>query len=259
VRLALISDVHANLEALEATLADISAQAVDRIVCLGDVVGYNTKPAECLALIRDNNILCVAGNHDLAVGEKLTTEDFSTTAARSVGWTRQRLSADDLAFLGGLPRKAIIENRLITVHGALHPETGCEIVRLDNEQRRMLSFRALKAHASGARICAFGHTHHAGIYEWRDDSVVSHHEPEVQLRQDAYYLINPGTVGEPRTRDRRATYMVLDLARAAVTLRYVDYDASVPFIATREAGLAPRLGLAGLSHKLRKLLAVTPR
>jgi predicted phosphodiesterase len=256
VRLALISDVHANREALEATLADIAARAVDRIVCLGDIVGYNTNPAECLALIRASNALCIAGNHDLAVSGRITTENFSNTASRAAAWTRQRLTPADLDFLGGLPRKATIGDALIAVHGALHPETGCESVRLDNDERRLLSFHALKAHPSGARICAFGHTHHAGVYEWRGERIVLRPEPEVQLRPDAYYLINPGTVGEPRTRDRRATYMVLDLATRTVTLRHVEYDASVPFIATREAGLAPRPGLATLASKLRSLVDI---
>lgn len=256
MRLALVSDIHANLEALQATLADIAAQRVDRIVCLGDIVGYNTKPAECLALIRDRNALCVAGNHDLAVGGRRSTADFSARAARAAAWTRQRLSEQDLAFLGDLPLQATIDNRVVAVHGALHPEQGCESVRLDNDERRLLSFAALQAHPSGARICAFGHTHRAGIFELRDGSVTERTEwgPETQLHEGAYYLINPGTVGEPRSRDRRASYMVLDLARQTVMLRQVDYDTALPFIATREAGLAPRLTFATFTNKLRHLL-----
>jgi len=243
VRLALISDVHANLEALEATLADITARAVDRIVCLGDIVGYNTKPAECLALIRDSEALCIAGNHDLAVCGRVTTDDFSVTAARAVAWTRERLRPDQLAFLRDLPLKANIGDRVIAVHGALHPETGCESVRLDSEERRMLSFAALMAHPSGARICAFGHTHRAGIYELRNGKATLRPEHEIRLRDDAYYLVNPGTVGEPRWNERRATYMVVDLERRSVTMRYVTYDAAAVLAAKREAGLAPgRIG-----------------
>jgi predicted phosphodiesterase len=256
MKLALISDVHANLEALDATLADIGSQSADRIVCLGDIVGYNTKPAECLAAIRRSNALCVAGNHDLAVGGRITMREFSSTAARAAAWTQSRLSADDLAYLRRLPLKATIDGELIAVHGALHPETGCESMRLDNDERRMLTFRALIAHSSGARICAFGHTHHAGIYELRDGGVRLRTEAEVALRDDAYYLVNPGTVGEPRSRDRRATYMMLDLVERTATLRYVEYDASVSFIATRAAGLAPRFGLAGLKRKVRSLIEI---
>ncbi len=256
MRLALISDIHANVEALQATLADIAAQRVDRILCLGDIVGYNTKPAECLALIRDCDALCVAGNHDLAVCGRIGTEDFSARAARAVVWTRQRLTDGDLAFLRGLPRKTTIDNRVAAVHGALHPDNGCESVRLDNDERRMLSFAALQGHSSGARICVFGHTHRAGVYELRNGIVTVRAEPETKLRDDAYYLINPGTVGEPRSRDRRASYMVLDLAQKSVMLRRVDYDASLPFIATREAGLAPRFGFATLKNGLRHLLEI---
>ena len=105
VKLALISDIHANLQALQATLDDIAAQSVDRIVCLGDIVGYNTNPGECIALIRRANCLCVAGNHDRAVSRQITTETFSNTAARAAAWTRERLSKDELAFLAGLPLK----------------------------------------------------------------------------------------------------------------------------------------------------------
>jgi predicted phosphodiesterase len=241
VKLALISDVHANLEALQATLADVSVQGADRIVCLGDIVGYNTKPAECIALIRASEALCVAGNHDLAVCGRLGTEDFSPTAARAAAWTRERLTADELAFLRGLPLKTNIDNQVLAVHGALHAEADCASVRLDNDWRRLLSFKALMAHPSGARICAFGHTHHPGVFEFHDGWTRRRTEPEIKLRDDAYYLVNPGTVGQPRAQDRRASYMMLDMARRMVTLRLVEYDAAVPFVATRAARLAPTL------------------
>jgi predicted phosphodiesterase len=238
MKLALISDVHANLEALQATLADIAARTVDSIVCLGDIVGYNSRPAERVALVRRCNALCVAGNHDLAVCGRITTEDFTNAAARSVAWTRSRLTAEDMAFLRGLPLKADIDGQLVAVHGALHPAAGCESVRLDSDERRMLSFEALVAHPSGARICAYGHTHHAGVHELRNGRVTLWPDAEIALRDDGYYLINPGTVGEPRTRDTRATYMLLDFAQRTLTLRYVEYNASAPSAVRREAGLA---------------------
>jgi predicted phosphodiesterase len=241
VKLALISEVHANSEALQATLDDIALRSVDRIVCLGDIVGYNTHPHECIALLRDAQALCVAGNHDRAVCGQITTETFSYTAARAVAWTRARLTSGDFAFLAGLPLKATIDAEVVAVHGALHPDIGCEIVRLDNDESRALSFAALIAHPSGARICAFGHTHDLAIYEFRDGRTVLRAEDEVRLRDDAYYLINPGTVGAPRGTDRRTTYMILDLARRTVAVYRVAYDASVPLAATRKAGLAPRL------------------
>jgi predicted phosphodiesterase len=110
MRLALISDIHANLEALEATFYDIAERSIDRIVCLGDIVGYNSDAAACIALIRGADCVCVAGNHDLAVCGRITTRNFSSAAARAVAWTRQQLSADDLDFLENLPLKANIGN-----------------------------------------------------------------------------------------------------------------------------------------------------
>jgi predicted phosphodiesterase len=241
MRLALVSDIHANLAALEATLADIARRSVDRIVCLGDLVGYNKEPAECIALLRSAECVCVAGNHDLAVCGRITTRGFSRTAARGVAWTRRQLAQPDLDFLARLPRKTVVGDAVVAVHGALHPEIGCESVRLDNDERRLQSFIALMAHPSGARICAFGHTHRTGVYEWRNDRVATHPaESELQLRDDAYYLINPGTVGEPRLRDRRASYMVLDLERGTVIVRHVDYAAA----AARQGRLAPRAAIS---------------
>ncbi len=239
MKLALISDIHANLAALQATLADIALRGVDRIVCLGDIVGYNTQPSECIALLRRADALCVAGNHDLAVCGRITTKGFSGTAARAVAWTQQRLSREDLPFLAGLPLKVTIEGQLIAVHGALYPQIDCATVRLDSDERRMQSFQALAADPSGARICAFGHTHHAGIYQFRDGRITSRPEENYRLQDDAYYLINPGTVGQPRSSDPRASYMVLDLARRSVTLHRVAYDGAATVTATRKAGLAP--------------------
>jgi predicted phosphodiesterase len=251
VRLALISDIHANLEALEATFYDIAERSIDRIVCLGDIVGYNSDAAACIALIRGADCVCVAGNHDLATCGRITTRKFSSAAARAVARTREQLSADDLDFLENLPLKANIGNCVLAVHGALHPETGCESVRLDNDKQRRLSFETLMIHPSGARICAYGHTHNAGVYEMRADGVAIHADTRVSLRDDAYYLINPGTIGEPRSAERRATYMILDLERRTVATRYVDYRASAEFVAAHQPGLASRIGLAGLASRWR--------
>ena len=261
VKLALISDIHANLQALQATLDDIAAQSVDRIVCLGDIVGYNANPGECIALVRRANCLCVAGNHDRAVSRQITTETFSNTAARAAAWTRERLSKDELAFLAGLPLKAEIAGELIAVHGALHPETGCEIVRLDNDESRGFSFEALMTHPSGARICAFGHTHRAAVHEFRRGRIAARPEDEVRLRDDAYYLINPGAVGEPRGADRRASYMVVDLARPRRdrSSRSLRCRRNLPRHAPSRVGAAPVVsscaGAAGAQERLARITA----
>ena len=239
MKLALVADIHANLEALQATLADIALRAPDRIVCLGDIVGYNTRPAECIALLRKADALCIAGNHDLAVCGRIRTEIFNNAAARAVVWTQQRLGRDDLDFLGSLPLRANVAGQLVVVHGGLYPESEYATVRLDNDTRRTQTLKALIADPSGPRICAFGHTHHAGVHEFRRGQVTSRPEQKILLQADAYYLINPGTVGQPRSSDRRASYMMLDLAHGTLELHRVPYDISVPLAATRQEGLVP--------------------
>lgn len=240
MKIAILSDIHANLEALQAALAAMAAEGVDRIVCLGDIVGYNTDPAECVALLREAGALCIAGNHDRAVTRQIGTDGFSVAAIRAISWTRRRLSPDVLSWLSNLPLKASIDHHLVVVHGALHPDVGCEVVRLDNDERRLLTVNALMKHPSGARVCAFGHTHRMGVFEYRDGALWPHGTDEVHLREDSYYLINPGTIGEPRTSERRATYLVYDTARQVVSARRIDYDESIPFGKTRRAGIEPR-------------------
>jgi predicted phosphodiesterase len=239
MRTAIISDIHSNLEALEATLQDIATHNVGGVLCLGDVVGYNTNPIECIQLLRKHNVLCVAGNHDRAVARQITTVDFGYTAARAVDWTRRHLDADALVYLSALPTDLTIPNTLIAVHGALHPTTGRESVRLDTDERRRLSLSALSAHPSGARLCAFGHTHQLGIYELRGDVVRELTGDRVFLRQDGWYLVNPGTIGQPRTSDLRATSIIFDSALGELTTHRVDYDTTVPFMKSRKAGLVP--------------------
>jgi predicted phosphodiesterase len=251
LKVALISEIHANAEALAATLDDIAAHGADRIVCLGDIVGYNTKPRECIALLRAADALCVAGNHDRAVSAP-GANDTSGATAQAVEAMRKRLRDDDIAFLAGLPLKAVVDGKLIAVHGALHVDAGSETVRLDTDARLALSMAALISHPSRARICAFGHANEVTIYQRYRGKTVSLPDDEIELRRDAYYLINPGAVDAAPGGDPRASYMLLDLAQRRLLVRRVDYDAQIPFVAADEAGLAP--GAAFLPESLRNAI-----
>ena len=243
--IAVISDIHANLEALDATLDAIRAERVGRILCLGDIVGYNADPAGCIDLLREAGAVCVAGNHDRAVTGQITTEGFNPLAARAVEWTRTQLGPGDVDWLRRLPLKLDLAGEdgpgIVAVHGALHPETGCELVRLDTDDKRALSFEALERHPSRAGIGAFGHTHRIGIFEMRDGAMTAHQDDGVAIRDGSYYLVNPGTVGQPRTSDRRASFMLIDPAARTVQLRRVPYDYRAAMAKTRKAGLAARL------------------
>ncbi|MBP2291673.1 metallophosphoesterase family protein [Azospirillum rugosum] len=244
MRIGILSDIHANLEALQAALADMGSAGVERIVCLGDIVGYNTDPSACIALLREGGALCIAGNHDRAVTRQIPTDGFSVGAIRAVAWTRKRLSAEEIAWLTALPLKAAVEDQLVVVHGALHVDEGCELVRLNSDDRLRQSAQALLEHPSGARVCAFGHTHRLGVYEYRAGELWTHEGDEVGLRDGSVYLLNPGTVGEPRTAERRATYIVFDTVNRVVNVRRVPYDDATAFAKTRKAGIQPRRLLA---------------
>lgn len=251
MRIALISDIHANVEALHAALDVAKAEGVDRIVCLGDIVGYNTDAAACVALLREVDALCIAGNHDRAAIGAIDTEGFSEPAKRAVDWTRRRLDPDTEAFLSGLPLKAAVGDALVIVHGALHPDQGCELVRLDDDRKRGLSFDALAAHPSGARVCAFGHTHRPGVWERRDGVIRQCDGDTITLRPDALYFVNPGTVGEPRGADNRASLAIFDGERRSIAFRRVAYDRRATLAKTRRAGLAPRFAAVPAPLRMR--------
>ncbi|MBK3774859.1 metallophosphoesterase [Azospirillum brasilense] len=241
MRIGILSDIHANREALEATLADMRGAGVERVVCLGDVVGYNTDPSPCIALLREAGAVCIAGNHDRAVTRQIPTDGFSVRAIRAIAWTRKRLPPEDVAWLSALPLKTSVGDQLVAVHGALHVDRGCELVRLNSDDRLRRTAQALLGHPSGARVCAYGHTHRLGIHEYRNGEL-SEHDPdsEVALRGGSCYLLNPGTVGEPRSEERRATWMLFDTGRRTVSVRRVAYDDRAAFDKTRRAGIEPR-------------------
>lgn len=257
MRIALISDIHANLEALEATLEAIARQGVDRIVCLGDIVGYNTDAAACAARLRAVGAVCIAGNHDRAVTGAIGTDGFSEPAARAVAWTRRRIDDDTRTFLADLPLKTVVHDAaggavLMAVHGALHREQDCDLVRLDDDAKRVLSLQALAGHPSGARVCAFGHTHRAGLWEWRDGVL----RPMatgggVTLAADAHYLLNPGTVGEPRGGDSRACFACFNTDTRLVTFHRVAYARRTQLTKSRRAGLAPRFAAVPAPLRMR--------
>lgn len=258
MRYAIISDIHSNAPALAAVLEAIAADGAQRIVCLGDVTGYHTQPDDCVRLLREVRALCVAGNHDRAIIGALTDEGFSPQAQQAVTWSRERLLPPTRDFLAALPLKRSIDGVLVAVHGALHPQVGCEWVRLDDDHKRAESFDALAAHPSGARVCAFGHTHRPGVWERRAGTIRRVEGDTVALRPDAWYLVNPGSVGEPRDDDLRASYLLLDPTAGTVRFRRVVYDRPSVLAATRAAGLLPPQRLPWIVEpvrgRLKKLL-----
>jgi putative phosphoesterase len=217
MRVGVIADVHANLVALEAVLADLPP--VDRVVCLGDVVGYNPWPGECVDRVREVAALTVAGNHDRTVG---TPERYRANEMAHAGLelARERLDDDQRAWLDGLPERATVgDGRVLAVHS--HPDPGRRGTYVYPAQ-----FEAAASHVEDAAALLLGHTH------------VQHAETH-----GGVLVCNPGSVGQPRDGDPRAAYAVLDVGDdVAVDRRRVEYDVARVRDAVADAGLPARTG-----------------
>lgn len=212
MRIGAIADLHGNRPALEAVFADMPP--VDRLVCAGDVVGYNPWPAWCVETIRDRDIPCVQGNHDRAVATG-DARGFNPMAKAGVTYAREQLSEDALGWLRRLPiDRSLLDERVRLVHG--HP---------DDPDRYTYPAEFGPGMLRGEELLIIGHTHvqHAAVY---DDGIV----------------LNPGSVGQPRDGDPRAAYAVVDLADRSVDERRVAYDIDDVQAAVSAAGLPERLG-----------------
>jgi len=232
MRFAILSDIHANLEALEAVLADARAQKCTHFVCLGDVVGYNANPGECVKIIQDLECPVVKGNHDEQASIDASTEGFNELAEEAIGWTRENLSAADKAWLADLRLTRQVRDFTI-VHATL-----------DTPQQWGYVFNDLDAIASftyqHTSLCFFGHTHWPMAFA-RDDNVRRITTGQIVLNPGTKYFINAGSVGQPRDRDWRAAYCILDCERHVVEQRRVKYDLETAQKKIRQAGLPERL------------------
>jgi predicted phosphodiesterase len=232
MRFAILSDIHANLEALEAVLADARAQECTHFVCLGDVVGYNANPSECVRVIQELECPVVRGNHDEQASIERSTEGFNELAEAAIGWTRENLSAADKKWLSDLCLTRQVRDFTI-VHATL--DTPGQWGYVFNDLDAIASFTY--QHTS---LCFFGHTHWPTAFV-RDDNVRRIATGQIMLSSGKKYFINAGSVGQPRDRDWRAAYCILHTDRQVVEQRRVKYDLETAQKKIRQAGLPGRL------------------
>jgi len=237
MRYAIISDVHANMEALTAVLQKIEAEGINRIVCLGDVVGYHADPNECIEVIRERKILCIAGNHDRAATGLKEPIRFGQAGKRAIYWTRGQLTTESKQFLESLPLTALVnDGGFLMVHASLDPEPNEEIYLYSEGQART-NFQRFRALWPETNVCFFGHTHRPMGFEFRDERVEELDPPRIRLRTGASYLINPGSVGQPRDSDPRASFLIFDSDRQLVQFHRVLFDTNACYRKTEQAGL----------------------
>ncbi|TML96605.1 MAG: metallophosphoesterase family protein [Actinobacteria bacterium] len=236
MRVAVFSDVHSNLHALEAVLAAVDADPPDELWCLGDVVGYGAKPNECCAIVAERARVCLGGNHDLAVRGTIDLDEFSGDAGAAARWTRGVLTGEALAYLNTLePRGEAAGVALF--HGSARDPVW-EYVLSDEAAVTTLLL-------TEEPVVLVGHSHVALQVVLRELLVEGGLAPdgtELELT-GARWLLNPGSVGQPRDGDARAAYLSLDLAAERATYHRVEYDIERTQAEIREAGLPELLAL----------------
>lgn len=218
MRLAVLSDIHSNLVALDAVLKDLSTLApVDQAWVCGDIVGYGPQPNEVIGRLRQHDARAVMGNHDGAAVGLVDVTWFNDAAAAAIAWTVGALTADSNAYLSGLPERRV-EGELTAVHGSPRDPIWEYIVSADVARASLDEFTT--------RICLFGHTHYPVLYAERDGGmarVVTETGAPTAL-PTGRLMLNPGSVGQPRDGNPDSSYVVLDLDAEDVEFRRVSYD-----------------------------------
>ncbi|HUG63390.1 MAG TPA: metallophosphoesterase family protein [Methylomirabilota bacterium] len=243
MRIALLTDIHGNLEALDACLEEVASVGADRIVCLGDVVGYGADPEACvdrIAALCDAGAVCIRGNHDAAV--ETGGDDMSAAAATAIAWTAARLSAGAKAFLGRLPI-AHREGEVLCVHASADvPDRWTYVLTADEA--------ALSLAATDAWLVLSGHTHVPALFSvltriagttGKVGSFAPPANKPVPLSRVRRHHAVIGSVGQPRDGDPRACWGILDLAAGDIVWRRTPYDIDAAARKIREAGLPRRL------------------
>lgn len=237
MRYAIISDIHSNLEALTAVLDDIGRRRVDRTVCLGDVVGYGADPEACLAAIRKTTDVIVAGNHDWGSVGKVDLNYFNRSARTAAEWTAGRLSEPERSYLARLPLALNLggPDGFLAVHSTPdHPDEWRYILSIDEAE---FQFERMPR-----PVCFVGHSHQPLAWQWHSGGRVSVVGREyLQMDAGRRYIVNVGSVGQPRDGDPRAGYAVFDEERREAVIHRVEYDVSSAQAKILKAGLPPRL------------------
>ena len=234
MRVAVISDIHANLHALEAVLAAVDAHGVDELWCLGDLVGYGPRPNECVALVRERASTCLAGNHDLAALGRLDLESFTDEAAAAAAWTTTVLEPDVVTYLGSLASAAALDG-VTLAHGSPR----------DPVWEYVLSAAAAEAAfaASAEPLILVGHSHFALSLASAGSGIAGGKASagtEVELTVGRH-ILNPGSVGQPRDGDPRAAWLLVETEAHGATFCRTAYPIELTQAEMRERGLPETL------------------
>ncbi|MFH1678697.1 MAG: metallophosphoesterase family protein [Candidatus Omnitrophota bacterium] len=217
MRLGVFSDVHSNLEALEAVLDAYKTEEIDIYFCIGDIVGYGANPVECTKIIQEIARISVAGNHDQAAVGLFSLDYFNEWAKQALLWTQKKIDEDSRNFLAAL--RLVYENDFLTlVHGNLN--APAEFDCLADIFQAAETFRLMKR-----QVCFIGHTHKCGVFVQDKNGRVDYkREMRINIQEESRYIVNVGSVGQPRDGDNKASYCVYDTIKQGISLKRVGYD-----------------------------------
>lgn len=235
MKYAVFGDIHSNLEALTAILDAARKESVDQFLCLGDVVGYNASPSECLEQIRSLDCeIIVKGNHDHQASIDTDLQGFNPQAATAISWTREQLSDEHRQWLKALPYQGTLSSKATLVHATL-----------DNPHSWGYIFDRFTAGAcinyQFTPLCFYGHTHIPLVFEKFGEVRDGTRYEEVTLKPGHKYLFNAGSVGQPRDGDHRASFITYDTDNRQVALHRIEYDLEKTQHKILRAGLPDRL------------------
>ncbi len=230
----LIADIHANLEALTAVLKVLEDEAVDRVVCAGDIIGYGADPRECIARVRDLDAICVAGNHDYAVVGQTPIDYFNPFAREAVLWTQDQLGKEEHDFIGEMSLMRQLDGFTI-VHAS--PEAPAEWNYVYSTHEAARSFDALET-----RLCFNAHSHIAVVFV-ANGSCRTLAPADMPISPQYRYIVNMGSVGQPRDGDYRASCCLYDSGTFSLQMKRVEYDVDLARRKIIEAGLPHVLAL----------------
>ena len=232
----IIADVHANLEALENALKFLEAQKVDQVLCLGDLVGYNADPVECTRLVRTRCSAVIQGNHErMVLGASLFGVRKETLDATE--WTRNRLSPEDLKYLESLPEEAKVGNGILLVHGS--PRDKDEYILSTDVSRDNVTM--LRQKFPEVKICFFGHSHYPMVIGPPEVHTRFHETRTVNLDKNRIYLVNPGSIGQPRDGCPLSSLAIFDEEAWTVTIHRLPYDIAATQKKIIDAGIDRKL------------------
>lgn len=233
-RIAFLSDIHSNQQALKAVLDRVATLDCAAIYCLGDLVGYGARPVECLDLLRSVGAGCLLGNHDALVSGQETGEEYNQNSRIAGALNRRMLSPADLEFLLALPQTIQYKPEVLFCHGSPTSYNQYTYFKID------FSLTVDKMEKMGLNLCFLGHTHHPVLF---DGGVLQYsNDEEFLLPAGRRYIINPGSVGQPRDGDPRASFAVWNEAAGTLRFHRVEYDIEAARKDILEAGLPEHLG-----------------